>query len=263
MSDTSTERELQSVVLLGSAPAGIGDALSPLIGDAGAQLPAGLPQLTVDVSGVPVTFTLIGEPLVASELDYAVRQSPIRELLSASVAQHQAYLVITTPVQPDVFGASARLSNVTAHLADDDNGVAVWLPEADFATTDVLYTGEVDRRPAVMWFNTMAANLDESTAIAHTIGLQSLGGVEVQVRASGATPGDVFQELRGAVATLLEGSVLPAPGVAVTIGGAPFVLTPAASIIGLGDVLEAVPAAQAPVPATTEAPKRKGWFGRG
>ncbi|MGF3054026.1 hypothetical protein ACQUSY_08715 [Microbacterium sp. YY-03] len=43
----------------------------------------------------------------------------------------------------------------------------------------------------------------------------------------------------------------------------PNVLASAPSIIGLGEVLEAVPTANAPQAAPEEKPKRKGWFGRG
>lgn len=125
-----------------------------------------------------------------------------------------------------------------------------------------MYAGQVEARAAEVWFNTMAAQLDESTALAHSIGLRHLGGADVQLRMAGGSPADAFRELRSAIATLLEGSTLPAPGVTMTIAGAPFVLTPADSVIGLGAVLEAVPGSQAQ-PAADDKPKRKGRFGRG
>lgn len=93
----------------------------------------------------------------------------------------------------------------------------------------------------------MAARMDETTAIAHTIGVPALGGRDVQLRTSALDPANAFTELRSAVAGLLEERTLPAPGLTLVIGGQPHVLTPGTSQIGMGDVLDAVPSGP-PVP---------------
>lgn len=240
MTEVVTERELRTVVFLKDAPSGVGEALRVLFREAADQIPAGLAQLTVNIGEAPMTLTLIAQPLAGPEFDYAVAQSPHSTELRSAVAVHNAYLLLTTPAEPEVFAASARLSTVTAYFAYDDNGVAVWLPDADYATTDVHYANAAGSRPAVVWFNTMAAMLDETTAIAHTIGLQSLGGSEVQLRKVSATPADTFRELQDAVATMLEGSALPAADMTLTIADTPHRLVAGTSEIGFGDVLEVV-----------------------
>jgi len=266
---------LRVVVLLEQAPANIAEALDLLMPEAAARIrDVPLKRLSVNVNGAPVEFEVSDGRLEAPELDYAVRQSPLRDRVAAAIARHGGYLVLSTPAGGDVFGVSDLLSNIAANYADDDNGLAVWLPDADHVTTDVMYTHEVEERPALTWFNTMAARLDEASSIAHTIGVRHLGGGDVQLRTSALDPAAAHRELRGAVAGLLEERRLPAPGTAVVIAGTPHVLTPAPSAIGLGEVLEAVPAAQAQAPASSEAaaastaepvtdkPRRRGWFGR-
>ena len=257
---------LRAVVLLAHQPADVGSVLQVLLPEAAASI-GNLPlnQITVVVNQVRVTFEVGSGPLAAGEFDYAVSQSLLRDRVQAAAAAHGGHLVLTAEVGDDVFRAASVLSNVTATYADSDNGLAVWLPDADLATTDVIYAGEVSRRPANVWFNLMAARMDETTAIAHTIGVPALGGRDVQLRTSAFDPASAYTELRSAVAGLLEERTLPAPGLTLVIGGQPHVLTPGASQIGMGDVLDAVPsgapAQQASV--TSEKTKRKGWFGRG
>lgn len=261
---------VRAVVLLEKAPTEVGELLELVIPGVSAQL-EGAPkdQLTIDINDVPLTFMAGTTPLVAQELDYAVSQSLLRERVQAAVARHAGYVVLSAAVNDDVFTASNVLANIAARYADDDNGLAVWLPDADHATTDVMYAGEVDQRPAQVWFNTMAAQIDASTSLAHTIGVRHLGGVDVQLRATSATPAQAHSALRDAVATMLEASTLPAPGMVVEIGSVPHILTPAQSMIGMGEVLDATPTDQ-PVTASdgsneapADPPKRKGWFGRG
>lgn len=251
-------RTLRAVVLLSEAHATIEPILDLLLPDV-AKAMGGLPlaQVSMDVNGVPMTFQVVAEPLVARELDYAVSQSLLRERVQAAVQAHRGYLVLTADDVTDVFRASELFSNVVSTYADWEQGVAVWLPEMDLATTDVIYGGEAARRLALTWFNTMAAALDQSTSVAHTIGLRHLGGQEVQLRSGALTPAQAYQELRSAVATLLEASTFPSPGSTLIIGGVPHTLAPGASVIGNGQVLEAVPAEAAP-----QAPKKRGWFGR-
>lgn len=260
---TAAEKTLRSVVLLENAPHNIGAVLDVLMPGMSAQLgDAPLDTISINLNGTPASFELVKEPLVAPELDYAVSQSPLRDLVGAAVAKHRAYLVISLQ-NPDVFDASGMLANVTARYADDDAGLAVWLPDADRATTAIMYAGEVDERPASAYFNTMAARLDESTAIAHTIGVHHLGGAEVQLRSSAFDPATAFTELRNAVATVLEARTLPVAGLTLTIAGLPHTLVPAPSAIGMGDVLDAMPSvAQTHEASSAEKPARKGWFRR-
>lgn len=258
----SPSRTLRTVVLLENAPRGVAGALDVLMPDVAARLgDALLNSLNIDVNGVPMTFGVVPEPIVARELDYAASQSPLRDHVQSAVSRHRAHLVLSVDATADVFEASDLLANVTARYADDDNGLAVWLPDADHLTTSVMFAGEADQRPALTWFHTMAARLDERTAVAHTIGVRHLGGIEVQLRAAGMSPADAHRELRGAVATLLEQRTFPAPGTVVSIAGTPHTLTPASSIIGMGDVLDAVASENTSPPAP--APRRKGWFRRG
>ena len=257
---------LRAVVLLDRQPSGVGSVIDVLLPDAAAAI-GNLPLtvMTVDVNEVPVTFEIGSGPLSAREFDYAVSQSPLRDRVQAAAARHGGYLMLTAEVGNDVFHAANLLSTITAAYAADDNGIVVWLPDADLATTDVMYVGDVDRRPAHVWFNTMAARVDAATSIAHTIGVPALGGLDVQLRTSSLDPAGAFKELRSAVAGLLEARTLPAPGLTLVIGSQPHVLTPATSQIGMGNVLDAVPSGppvpQAAVPV--EKPKRRGWFGRG
>ncbi|MDQ1130279.1 hypothetical protein [Microbacterium sp. SORGH_AS_0888] len=260
---------VRSVVLLRDAPAGMGAVVGSLMPDAGSRIgDAPLPRLTVTVNDVPVTFEISTAPIVARQLDYAVSQSPLRDLVQEAVAQHTAALVLSAASDGDVFRASELLAHVTAHYAQEPGGLAVWLPDADHATTAVMYAGEVAQRPAQVWFHTMAARMDESTSLAHTIGLGHLGGEEVQLRAAGLTPADAHRALRGAVATILEKRRFPAAGDTIELGGATFSLVPAVSVIGVGDVLDAVPAsavspAESPQRDEPGRPARRGWFGRG
>ncbi len=235
---------LRVVLLLERPPAGVATVLQPLVPDIAAQI-AGAPlnRLTVNINGVPLAFEVATEPLVARELDYAVAQSPLRDLVQAAVARHGGYLVLSAQSGADLLGAGELLAKLAARYANDDNALAVWLPDADRATTGVMYGGEALQRPAQVLFNTMGARLDEASAIAHTIGVRHLGGAEVQLRTAALGPADAFRELRGAVATLLEARTLPSPGLVVTIAGAPHVLTSAVSVLRMGDVLEAVPVA--------------------
>ena len=256
---------LRAVVLLRTTPPGVGAVLDLLLPDLSPQIrDLPLNRLTVTVNDVAVTFEVAAGPLVARELDYAVRQSPLRDLVQAAVAQHEGFLVLSADSGEDIFRASELLANVAATYAKDDNGLAVWPPEADHVTTDVMYVGEVAQRSAQTWFHTMAARMDETSSIAHTIGVHHLGGGDVQLRTSSLDPAGAHRELRGAVATLLEARTFPTPGTVVTIAGAPHVLTPASSVLGMGDVLEAVPTASPPAPpeAGADRPKRRGWFGR-
>ena len=257
---------LRAVVLLAQQPSGIGAIVDVLLPEASAAI-GDLPlnEITINVNEVSLTFELGSGPLAAREFDYAVSQSLLRDRVQAAAASHRGYLTLSAQVGDDVFRAANVLSTITATYADHDNGLAVWLPDADLATTDVIYAGEVDRRPAHVWFNLMAARLDATTSIAHTIGVQVLGGPEVQLRTSALDPASAYKELRSAVAGLLETRTLPAPGLTLTIAGQPHVLTPAPSQIGMGDVLDVVPSgAPAPqVQAAAEKPKRKGWFGLG
>ncbi|PWD51340.1 hypothetical protein C8046_12390 [Serinibacter arcticus] len=247
-------------------PASIGPILDQLMPDASSAL-GGLPlsQLSMDVNGVPMTFQVVAGPLAARELEYAVSQSLLRDRVRAAVQAHRGYLVLSADDVTDVFRASALLSDVTATYAASDAGLAVWLPEMDLATTDVIYAGEASQRPALTWFNTMAAAVDQATSIAHTIGLAHLGGQEVQLRSGALGPADAYRELRSSVATVLESGTFPTPGSTLTVAGVPHMLTAGESEIGMGRVLDAVPPARAkaatPAPEQ-EAPRRKGWFGR-
>ena len=256
-------RTLRAVVLLAQEPGSLAEVLEGFFPDAAAAV-AGSPQrqLSVNANGIPMTFELGEGPIVASELDYAVSQSLLRTRVQHAVARHRRHLILSADDATTVFSASKLLSNIAATYADGPDGLAVWLPDADYVTTDVMYAGDVERRPALTWFNTMAASLDATTALAHTIGVRHLGGWDVQLRSSTLTPAQAHQELRAAVATILEGEELPEPGAAVVIAGQPHVLTPAPSVLGLGDVLDAV-ATTVPAPALeADKPKRKGWFVR-
>lgn len=265
-----TGRTLRAVVLLAQEPGSLAEVLGAFFPDAAAAI-GDLPlrQMGLNVNGVPMTFEIGAGPLVARELDYAVSQSPLRARVEDAVARHRGHLILSADDVADVFRASELLSNVVATYADGPDGLAVWLPDADHVTTDVMYVGEVSERMALTWFSAMAARLDATTALAHTIGVRHLGGWDVQLRSTTLTPADAHRELRAAVATLLEGETLPAPGAAVVIAGQPHVLTPAPSVLGLGDVLDAVatgaPAAATPAAAAgpeEEKPRRKGWFSR-
>lgn len=266
MSDQTTNDgaagpELRVVVLLREAPAGIGNVIE-LLQPGMAEKLEGFPlgSLNVVVNGVDIAFDLTREPLVARELDYAVAQSLVRQLVAPAVAEHRAYLVLSAKAGDDVFTAADVLTNVAAMYADDHNGIAVWLPDADRATTDVLYAGEVSQRSAQAWFNTMAMKADETTALAHTVGVTHLGGADVQLRSTALDPAEAFDELRAAVATLLEARSFPTEGAVVSIGGRPHVLTPGVSLLRMGAVLDAVPTGESPAES---APKQKGWFRRG
>lgn len=234
---------LRSVVLLEKAPTGIGEVLELLQPGVGAKL-EGFPgnALTIAINGAEVTFEIVLEHLSAREFEYAVSQSPLRSRLEAAAGLHQGYLIISADGGGDVLATSELIANVTAMYADDPNGLAVWLPDADMATTDVMYTGDVSLRSAQTWFHTVAARLDENTAIAHTVGVRHLGGGDVQLRTT-EDAAYAHRELRGAVATLLEQGVLPRPGVTAHVGGVPHVLTQAASVLGMGEVLELAPIA--------------------
>lgn len=266
---------VSAVVLLTQAPAGVAELVGLLMPGAEAQMPAGVQELTVDINEVPVRFEIVADKLTAPEFEYAVSQSLLRERVQAASDTHGAFLVLTADVGADVFKASFTLSNLAARFAADNNGLAVWSPDSDLATTDVVYAGEVDQRPALVWFNAMAARIDAETSLAHTIGLGYLGGTEVQVRSTTLSPADAYGELRGAVATLLESGALPAAGGIVQLGGVAHTLAPSPSVIGMGDVLEARPVSAAGAPAVSGAPaiipsdavdaapaKRKNWFGR-
>lgn len=261
-----TSRRVRAVVLLAQPPATIGEVLDVLQPGMGANI-QGVPLqgISVAVNGFAVAFELDGQPLVARELDYAVTQSPMRALVEKAVAEHRGFLTLTVAADHDVFGASQLLANVTATYARDANGLAVWLPDADQATTDVLYAGEAAQRSAQVWFHTMAARIDDASSIAHTIGVRHLGGIDVQLRSTLA-PADAHDALRDAVATLLEARTMPAAGATVVIGGVPHVLQPAQSMLQMGDVLDAQPVAGAATTSGDAAAERpsawKRFFGR-
>ncbi|WP_454301533.1 hypothetical protein [Salana multivorans] len=143
---------LRAVVLLRTTPPGVGAVLDLLLPDLSPQIrDLPLNRLTVTVNDVAVTFEVAAGPLVARELDYAVRQSPLRDLVQAAVAQHEGFLVLSADSGEDIFRASELLANVAATYAKDDNGLAVWLPDADHVTTDVMYVGEVAQRGSTRW----------------------------------------------------------------------------------------------------------------
>lgn len=256
-----TGRTVRAVVLLAQPPATIGAVLDTLQPGAGARL-QGVPLQAIDITlnGFVVGFALDAQPLVARELEYAVQQSPMRARVEDAVARHGGSLALSVAADADVFGASELLANVAATFADDANGLAVWLPDADLVTTDVLYAGQVEERSAQVWFQTMAARVDERSSIAHTIGVRHLGGTDVQLRSTRA-PADAHVALRDAVATLLEARTMPAAGATIAIGGVPHVLQPAPSMLDMGEVLDAVPVEQAPSPGTApeQAERPSGW----
>lgn len=221
----ATGPELRLVVLREQPYAGVGEVLDLLSPGGSAQLPdPNADTETMRLSGVDVTLQIGREPLAARELEYAVAQSPLKPRIEPAVARHGGYTAVSIDPGDDLFAGIHLLTNLGAYLADD-GGLVVWMPDADLVTTDVMYLGDLDERPAVLAFNTMAAKLDESTAIAHTIGVQQLGGIEVQLRSTTLGPGDAYQALRGAVAGRIEAQSLPKPGETLEIGGVSHVLT--------------------------------------
>ncbi|MBK0421139.1 hypothetical protein JD292_03465 [Leucobacter sp. CSA2] len=257
--------ELRSVILLKRPFGDAAEALGLFVPDAASHIDD--PTLRVvptRVNGTPVTLELGDGPLRAQELEYAVAQSAQRSRLEPILAEHGGYVVVSVEAGGDLFENSDLLANLAAYYADDDNGLAVWLPDADYVATDVIYTNDMMDRSTLVWFNTMAAKLDESTAIAHTIGLGHLGGSEVQLVSNALDPAQAYLGLRGAVADLLDGGALPAGGMTVAIDGAQYALVTGESKIGMGAVLNLVPASEltAAQESPAEKPKRKGWFGR-
>jgi hypothetical protein len=244
-----------TVVLLRRAPDRIGAVLALFSPDPRAVQDIPGDRITTTVNGFPITVTTSAAPLRSDHLDYALRQSPSAGLLADAVAGHTAHVTFTYEGE-DVRGAQLTLTMLTAYVADSDDGLAVFVPATDQLTTDVLYAGEAERNPVLTWFNTMAARLDATTSIAHTIGLSRLTGTELQLRSGALTPGEAFRDLReGIAAVLTSGGDLRAGG-AIAVGGAPHVLTPGESLIGMGDVLDVVPG------PPREEPRRRGWFRR-
>ncbi|WP_243227678.1 hypothetical protein [Microbacterium sp. CIAB417] len=250
------------VILLRTLPAGIGEVLAP-VAPTVAQSLHGAPvsRIEVTVNGVPVTFHLRSEPLRARELDYAVAQSPLSALVSEAVARHVAHLVVSVEAPTDVFDAHHVVSQLGAAFAQE-NGLAVWLPDADLATTDVMYVGEVSERPALNWFHTMAARLDETASIAHTIGLGRFGAPDVQLVSSVLAPAEAHAALRDAVAGILEARRVPEAGDYVHVAGVASVLTPGQSRLGMPVVLDVVtaPPPDGEAPSAGRGPRRR-WFG--
>jgi hypothetical protein len=244
-----------TVVLLRRAPERIGAVLALFSPDPRTVLDVPGDRITTTINGHVVTVALVPAPLRSDHLAYALSQSPTKHLLADAVAGHAAHVTFTYAGE-DLRGAQLTLTMLTAYVADAEDGLAVFVPATDQLTTDVLYAGEAERNPALTWFNTMAARLDATTSVAHTIGLARLTGAELQLRSTALSPGEAFRDLREGVAAVLAGDGELRAGGSLAVGGAPHVLTTAASVIGAGEVLDAVPG-----PPEAE-PKRRGWFRR-
>lgn len=244
--------EIRSVVLLSAAPTAIGDAVGVLT----SGVPDGLTgdAVTLNLGPAEVALSIVRERLDADPFRYAVSQSPIAARIEEAAAGHTAYLIVSAPAGADILQAAGVVADVTARFADEDNGLAVWLPDADFATTAVMYVGEYSEDPSQTWFNTMAATMDATASLAHTIGVAHLGGTDLQFVAPGLTPVVAYNIVRHVVAQHLADGEYPPAGFEITVGETTYALEPAQSVLGMGSVLSFVP---------VEAPaKKRGWFGR-
>ena len=147
----------------------------------------------------------------------------------------------------DHVGDLTTLSNVTAAVAGSEDALGVYLPDQFRLTTTVLYSGEVDQRPAQTWFWSPAMWLDrqQGTSHAFTEGLAALGGTEVQYSGVPADPAQAFGTLRSAVAGVLETGAMPTAGLGVDIDGAAYQFVPGTDLVRGIPVLDL-----APVPAS-------------
>ncbi|TGO05218.1 hypothetical protein [Serinibacter arcticus] len=251
----STSSAPHTVVLLRRVPERIGAVLALFSPDPRTVQDVPGDRVTTTVNGHAITVALTPAPLRSDHLTYALAQSPTKQLLADAVAGHAAHVSFTYEGD-DLRGAQPTLTVLTAYVADAEDGLAVFVPATDQLTTDVLYAGEAASTPALTWFNTMAARLDATTSIAHTIGLARLTGSEIQLRSTALSPGEAFRDLREGVAAALDAGAELRAGDGLALGGVHHVLTPGASVIGMGDVLDVVPG-----PPEAE-PRRRGWFRR-
>ena len=184
-----------------------------------------LPRLGMNVIGVRLDLSVFAAPLQSKLLDFALANSPVRSILEPAVAAHRSHLLVLA-AREDPFRVQQALTPVVATLASGDGVTAVLLPHQEAITTDVLYAGETQQRPALTWFRTNAAAHGDGMAAAFTRGLWALGGTDVVLWRVPCEPAQAFRELRGAVATLLEAGRLPREGDVMSVAGASYALTP-------------------------------------
>lgn len=280
MTSTSpgTGQPLLAVVLLDSPLAGVGEVLAaahPSLAQTVQAQPAigALPVISVPVNGFDVRFA-VQPPETSAEFRQAVAESLVRQRVEPVAAAHGGTALVATTVAAgaDPVAAHRVISGFAAGILERDDARAVWLPHQGQVTTDVLFVGELARRPAHTWFRVVAMQLDPAAGTSHafTDGLGALGSTDVQWSGGTLPPAEAWNVLRTAVADLLEAGTPPAPGTQIELGGVTHTLVPGTDLIRSTPVLDVVPSqapgqAQGSSPAQAQAPdqKKRRWFGRG
>jgi len=278
MTSTSPEasQPLLAVVLLDSPLAGIGELLTaahPSLAQTVQAQPAigALPVISVPVNGFDVRFA-VQPSETSAEFRQAVAESLVRQRVEPVAATHGGTALVATTVAAgaDPIAAHQIISNFAAGILDRDDARAVWLPHQGQVTTDVLFVGELSRRPAHTWFRVVAMQLDPAAGTSHafTDGLGALGATDVQWSGSRLSPQEAWNVLRTAVADLLEAGTPPAPGTRIDLDGVPHTLVPGTDLLRSTPVLDVVASqtsgqGQAQDERQAPSPTKRRWFGRG
>lgn len=255
---TPSEPTIDAYVLLGTVPSGMAevmDSIQPGFGGPYEGIPL-LPDLALVLNDADMRIGSFGQPVTDPGLSADLAVSPLRGTLEPAVAGHQAAIrLAVNPPAGDFLPSMITWANVLAYLLSRDDAAAVWIPYQQQVTTDVMFTGWMERDPAVNLTGVHAMRVDQSSSVAFTSGLAALGGRELQLRAA-ADPGALFTALRDATAEEVGRSRLPAAGGTMAVGGAQHHLVEAAGLVDARPVLDLVAAAAAPA---TEQPKKRRW----
>ena len=255
---TAAENAVAGYVLLSTVPAEMGgvlDSIQPGMGGPLAGVPL-LPAFEMGVNGAELQIGVFAEPVKDPGLRADLSISSLRATLEPALANHRAFIRLGISPPADFLDAMITWANVLAYLLERDDAAAVWLPYQQQVTTDVMFTGWMERDPAVNLTGVHAMWVDGSTSVAFTSGLAALGGRELQLSAA-AEPAALFAALRDATADRVGRSQLPVAGGTLTVSGTPHQLVEATGLVDGRPVLSLVPSATPPAPA--EQQKKRRW----
>ncbi len=251
---------MEAYVLLEQAPLDMGAVLSAIgegMGDPLAGVPL-MPRLELGVNGAELVIGAVDAPVDDPGLAADLTTSPMRQRLEPVVASHRAHVTLgITPASQTFYGPMLTWTNVLAYLIDNLGAKGVWIPAQMSVTTDVLFVGDMEQptrnfaRVHAMWLDQQ-----QGASLAFTAGLRALGWRELLVRRHDQ-PAAIFQDLRAALAEVLDRHQLPALGSTMSLGGVPHRLVEGTHVIDGSPVFELVP-------APAEEPRKRRWpFGRG